>query len=515
MRFYGIRKSVQRERFRYEVTKAFEYVTSLLEPNKNKRETKKEYYRARFKDGPVIKRDNSIPAGKYYIPISLVITDLVAKEDVKSLRIGIDRLIKGHLSHKFYGGGPSLEDLGQWLDSVNRSLGSSDSWLRCGRFDFSRHRVANNHVDYFDLRIRSFSGSYFLLEVTVYLAEERKNQLNNVIGSDYNEKRGSVTDHYVHSPRRCGAKRGITVTHMNSAILKSNHIDNMLIETKWHVMHRLSRFFPLILHGRGVVPPSINLFKTNIHYRDPDAKVFWHSVGIEEHYGQFLSESQKVFFTRWLTNARIRSNCLTYVVNEETHPKSSMYYSFDFQATYELLDSLGVLMRCCVIDALNDVYTSICSTYRNAINRVRVVKKSYRKLLRLRYHFEKDLDLYRRVYSEVDWETIDIDIAALFSLGTGGKRPRILDHTRWTNAIKQAQQRLEEARLSIQRDMERKTAITRHINEHFSESRNFGISLTMLIIAMLTLSLLVFPEWAKKLASVIETTLALLTKAID
>ena len=108
---------------------------------------------------------------------------------------------------------------------------------------------------------------------------------------------------FVHSTlgRRAnsiGCRTSRTVVSYNEDARKADELYEYIGCIKWEFYDELERYFPIILHKKGIEPPSINVLNTDIHYAEirDRKRTFWESIGIREYSGQFIDEYSKMIF---------------------------------------------------------------------------------------------------------------------------------------------------------------------------------------------------------------------------
>ena len=121
MKFYGIKQEKWIEEIQYQTAKIKTFLKAYLEINKTKRQYKQEWYKHLYREADIAGMDgsNSIPVAKYYIPVSVITTDLVAKEDITNLKEGLKQFVMKYMSHKFLGGTSSIYEMNKAINNIN------------------------------------------------------------------------------------------------------------------------------------------------------------------------------------------------------------------------------------------------------------------------------------------------------------------------------------------------------------------------------------------------------------
>lgn len=503
MKFYGVRRQKLNEDVNYLIARIGTLIKSFMVFDKDKRKQRKLWYKQLFKDKCSIGKYTSfsIPKGKYYIPISIVATDLVAKENISVLKKGVKKLLLKYTSHKFFGRQPSISEIFETIDEMDDTFTSWSTFVDCGRFDFSRNKKLSQYIDYFDIYIKNFNTSYLAVEIHIYLAEDIKNKLIEIINNDYKHERGFAINCFSHNSKKSGGKKSVSIAHYNDADLKSETINNMMIEIKWYLFNEISKYLPIILHKRNIMPPSVNLYKTNILYNDNSARVFWRSVGVSSFRGQFLSCSEKLFFETTISSKSTHGKTdMIFIVNDETHQEQDGYYNFDFQVMIEFLEEYNQLYKLYLAYILNDVFAASCVKYRNKINKIKLKKNSFNKLLKIRYSFEKDMDWFKRFANETNWKKEQQRVEKIFDKK---QCKRSYDYRVLTESPLIGQKKIKNSLDNIEKDIDQKLSIIEHINDYYRERKNSRINIVMLAISLTTLLFIIYPQWASKVAVVI------------
>lgn len=504
MKFYGIKKGKRYEEFKYWKARIFALIKPYLILNKKERRLKKDWYSRIYGDNHTFlhERENNIPEGKYHKPVSIIATELVAKEDINGLKAGLHQLIIKFTSHKYIGGMGSVDDINNAIDNINENLSSWDEWVECGRFDFERQKLLRKHIDYFDIKIRNFSSSYFALEIHIYFAEIRKNQIIKIINEKYRKDKGEVKTYYGHNSKKSGAKKYRTLVRYNINTLKSDLISDLIIETKWYVFNMLKNYLPIIFHEQGIIPPSVNLFKTNLDFEDKEGECFRESVGANGFYGQFSSAIR--IYLEPITGKMGRDSRkldMNIVVNEETYPSVEGYYSFDFGFTVEIAEKYEVMYKLFTLNTFNYLLATLGSKYRNNVNKIKIKKRFFKKILKTRYEFEKEFNLFRRFYHEITWEQEKNNATKLFK----NSESEVFNDIRFLTEFPLNKINIiEETRQKIEKDIDQKITIIGHLNDHYNEHKNYRLDVIMLVISALTFLFVLYPKLTDNFRSIIE-----------
>lgn len=253
---------------------------------------------------------------------------------------------------------------------------------------------------------------------------------------------------------------------------------------------------------KNSAPPSINIYKTNISYTESTTCKFWSSVGISSFQGQFIDESRKLFFNTDYSGRYEHSyrTDLVYIVNESTMKWDEMYYSIDFQIVNEFAENLStnVFFKFALLDALNDLIAKECVIYKSKLNKVKLEKNRLSKLLKLRYHYEKEIDFYRRYVLDDIWGKAEIGIAYIFE---GKQLKYSYDYRIFTESKIVSKNKILEQIGVLCTEFDDKTLILQHLAAYKNESKSRRTNFIMLLLSIATVAFIVFfPDLSKNVA---------------
>ena len=150
------------------------------------------------------------------------------------------------------------------------------------------------------------------------------------------------------------------------------------------------------------------------------------------------------------------------------------------------------------LDILNNYFSKELIHYKHKLNRIKLRKRRIHSLLKLHYKFERDMDMYVRFSSDDIWERTVGNVAKLFNNQTVS---RGYDYTYFTDIPLDSMKRIQAQQAILAKDFDSKEAVLQHLQNYKNESRNRLINYIMFFIAVLTLVLLIFPEWSAPIAT--------------
>lgn len=501
MKYYGFKKKRYIENIKYKILKLRYSILRYSLFNKDKRDYYKESYNRNFIEPWKFREiDLSIPDEMYFLPICIVTTDLVLREDIPRLKKGLKKMLIKYYSHKFLGGQSSIEEIMKNIENMDDTLTSWYNSVNIGTLDFETDSNLSEYISYFDMHIKNINTSYLSLEFYIYPTENFQKELIEIINNDYEFIEGHVIQHLVRNTKASGGKKTYSIGHYNNAHLKSDLIYEQIGIFKWKFFNRMQRYFSTILHSKNINPPSINIYKTNKDYEEIQSKDFWDSIGILDYQGQAIDSARKLYF-RTNLSGRYKNTTgrdLIYVVNETKVTHKPYYYSIDFQIIHELTEEISTnIFKCVLLDALNDYTSTILVSYKLKLNEIKLERNKLNKLLKMRYFYEKDMDFYKRFVSEHMWKDVEKNIATVFN---SKHQKGAFDYRVLTESPVISSNKIIGQMENITLEFNDKISILQYLSEYKNENKNRRMNFIMLLISTLTFLFIIFPSLSERFA---------------
>ncbi|MBQ3211774.1 MAG: hypothetical protein IJB09_09800 [Oscillospiraceae bacterium] len=466
----------------------------------------REHYKGTYKDYfitklPCIRENYSIPNGKHCNPVCLITSDLILRENLPLLKRGLVKLLKKHHSHKFLGGFRSIDEVLTSVENMDDTLTWHYTSIDAGRFDFDLLPSLQPYISYFDLHIRKINDSYLSVETHIYFTKQYANNLQQIIDSNITEQKTYINFAFRRNNKQSGGRKTFALCHYNEANQKSDVIHENMVSLKWKFYCALQRFFPTVLHELNLAPPGILFYQTNIDYSDSSATQFWRSLGVPALEWQAIDESKKIFFKTDLS-ARFSKHThsdMIFIFHDEKTSLEAGFHDLAFQIIHWFYwDYSRDFFKFQFLDILNNYFSKELIHYKHKLNRIKLRKRRIHSLLKLHYKFERDMDMYVRFSSDDIWERTVGNVAKLFNNQTVS---RGYDYTYFTDIPLDSMKRIQAQQAILAKDFDSKEAVLQHLQNYKNESRNRLINYIMFFIAVLTLVLLIFPEWSAPIAT--------------
>ena len=507
MKYYGTKAKLQREKRTFAYAKAYTRLRSIL-PGFHREFYRRNYEMCFKNENPLRQHQlNSIPDGHFCILDQFVTSDLIHREDIKKLQGGLRQLLQEHRAGDRFLGGPidNLEEISRKIDQMDSTLLSWVDSYNCGIFDF-RHEYLESDIDHFFVKIQNINAAYLSVEFHVFLTAQKRAELDDIINMNYRDNYGIVRKILV-SRKHGGAIDAYTRAYYSDEAKKANAIIEWINRIEWNFYDTLKRYFPFVLHNSDIMPPRIEAYLTDIDYLE-DHDTFWSSIGISKYDGQFIDERQKMFFP----HKRIidhgddaDADRLVYVIKDDGIPSGQMksvkdkeyihlqYYCKD----YFIFLFLDILSR----NAANTVVRR-----KHEVDRIQLKNNQLRKILKQRYLFEREIDIYEKYVRDDIWqhsicnleEEIYRETSDLLKKNNAKPYKSFLG---FCKSILWGRKKIDDSVEMMRREFDSKERILQHLSDYTNSRKNWMLSCIMLLVTVATLFFTVFPGRASWFAN--------------
>lgn len=505
MRYYGIEKNLVKERLYYQTYKFQAYLLQYLSLKPSTRKYHKDLYKTTFSSNPLFCptiENISLPSEKYCTPFCIFSSDLILKEDILKLKAGLKSLVLSCTSKKYRSMTPPISEIHSAIDNMDSTFSRYMESIRIPGLTFDDKSGFLSYIDVFNITVKDFNSSFFLVEFQLFLSESSQDIFNHIITANFTGYRGQVKDYFRGSGKRNGGQVAKSITFFTDTSLKSEQLYTLFCKTKWSFYEQIQKFFPTLLHQSSFMPPAIYIYKTNIDCSDNSYRKFWPSVGISEIYGQSIDEARRLFFEIDVPDRHIKApyNDLCYIINPDKINKEPYFFSIDSQVTYEFAEYLSdSLFSFLLLKAVTQSTEQSLVAYSRQLNRIKLNRNRLRSLLKLRYKFECSIDKYERLTSKPDiWNNSKNKISNVFH---GKTKHYFLDYTNLIDSSLYEMQKTDRLISKLRNDFDTKTEILQHLADYKNESKNNRFSWFSTIASVITLYFLIFPENTKPVAA--------------
>ena len=162
----------RKEDFLYSYAKHRAKLLSIL-PGKRKTFWKNNYNTIYGYDHFNLRDDNSLPDNAFFDMYSIVVSDLIRREDIKQLQKGVRLLLQKRRSNRFMVTPiEGLDEICKRIEQMDESLLAWYNVVDCGLFEFKNHPL-ENAIDYFTVKICNVNSGYLSLIFDIKLKNDK------------------------------------------------------------------------------------------------------------------------------------------------------------------------------------------------------------------------------------------------------------------------------------------------------------------------------------------------------
>lgn len=518
MKYYGLKNKIKKEDFLYLYAKYRAKLLSIL-PGTKKTFWKNNYNNIFEYDHFCLRDDNSLPDNLFLDVHSIIVADLVRREDIKQLQKGIRLLLQKRRSNRFLIAQlEGLDEICKRIEQMDASLLTWYNVVECGLFEFRNHPL-EKIIDYFAVKICNVNSGYLSLIFDITLKSEKKEELKHIIHNNYYETRGYARQTLTSKSKTTGAFKNYSVARYNNNSLKADRIFEFISYIEWGFLQELSSLFPFVFHNRNISPPRIEVYSTNIDWRD-DNRYFWHSIGVEEYQGQFIDERHKMFFENTLSERYgqlYANNRLLYIFKDDGIEIGKLKSIKDI--VYHHIEEYAIdYFKFMFLDMLSRETGKTLVEYKHKLDKIKLKRNNLESLLKLKYNFSREIDDFNRYKRDDIWDKSKkrfdyvyeySDMAAELA-----SRKFFISHTDFCNNAISESRKIDEDIGMVLAEFEEKKLILQNLVDYKNAANSFRLNVIMTILTAMTLFFVIFPEKAKEIADIISAIWNFITSKI-
>lgn len=501
MKYYGIKQKINREKIFYIYIKNTAKLLSLI--SIKKRKYWKDTYQNIINDDILhMNKNNSIPSGYSFTLNSFIISDLIRREDIKNLKKGLQFFVKKRKSNKFFY--PQIDSLDSLFKKINQMDASLLTWyntVKCGFFEFKNHHLKKS-IEYFSIKIQNVNSAYLSLEFEIYLTQKKSLELEKIINCNYHEKTGYA--YYTLTPKEgsIGSLKNFTTIHYNDGFLKSDRIYEFLTYIEWEFMNELSKYFPFVLHKKNIIPPRIEIYSTDVNYQKNTIS-FWNSIGILAH------SDQKIFFNQQLSERYgnlFTNNRIVYVI-KDNNIKIKKDKSILSDTNTHLIDCSNEYFKFLFLKILSKEAGKILINHKHMLDKIKLKKNHLSKLLKLRYDFSLAIDDYKKYTRDNIWDNSKKALDSLYknyNMHLKSENPFYLSYSNFCDYSIADSKKIDSDINIVLNEFLEKKEILQNLSDYKNNVHNYRINVIMMILAIITLYFVIFPDKAIVVANIIK-----------
>jgi len=192
--------------------------------------------------------------------------------------------------------------------------------------------------------------------------------------------------------------------------------------------------------------------------------------------------------------------------------EEGQFKSVKDQVYFHMDDFSGEYFKFMFLRVLSQEAADILVSFKRRLDPIKLKKNRINKLLKLRYQFERQIDPFVRCYRDDIWDSSvsllgheiykDSDIHIKNAL-----RGRVTTYKSVSKGVCAGAKHINDEIAILRKDFDDKQQILQHLSDYRNNSRTLWINVMMLIVAIMTLFFVIFPERAEWLASIIRNLL--------
>lgn len=507
MKYYGIEKKLKKEELVYFYAKKRTKILSLL-PGK-RHEYWKNNYKWIYENEYYHKPDsNSIPENNTYQLCSLVVADLIRREDIGKLQKGVRILLKKRRSNRFLvAPHEGLDEICKKIEQMDASLLSWYNTMDCGHFEFKDHPLEKS-IAYFSMKISNVNSGYLSLIFDIHISREKQEKLSQLIYNSYDDVRGYAYQTMTGRRDRTGAFKSYSITHFNSDFLKADRIYEFLSYIEWEFFNELEKIFPFVLHKRSIMPPRLEIYSTSIDYHE-DNRHFWDSVGVSSYQGQFIDERHKMFYENQLSGRYgnlCRNNRLIYIFKDdkiEIGQLKSIKDTVYFHVKEYAIDYFKFMF----LDILSRETGRILIEYKHKLDKIKLKKNHLNAILKLKYNLSLEIDDYSRYKRDDIWSKAEKNLDKVYKhndlVAELASDSFFISHSDFCQGTISESMEIDKDIDVVLTELEEKKNILQNLSDYKNTAKSIRLNLITVLLTALTLIFVIFPDKAQDLATFI------------
>lgn len=507
LKYYGLKYKKDKEKCLYFYARCRTKVLSLL-PTKRKKFWKNNYNFIYKNEHYHRNNDNSLPENAMFDLYSVVVADLIRREDIKKVQKGVRLILKKRRSNRFHAAVvDGLDEICRKIEQMDASLLSWYDTVDCGLFEFKNHPLENS-IDYFSMKICNVNSGYLSLVFNIHLTKGKLEKLEDIINYNYDDRKGYATQTMTGKSNTTGTFKNYTLVHYNNNALKADKIYEFISYIEWEFMQELNVLFPFVLHGRSVMPPRIETYSTNIDYHD-DRRDFWDSIGIDGYQGQFLDERHKVFFENRLSGryGDLHSNNRVIYVFKDDEIEQGQLESIKDEVYYHIKDYAIEYFKFIFLDVLSREAGKTLVEYKHKLDRIKLKKNQLKTLLKLKYKLSMEIDDYSRYKRDDIWERTEKKLREVYeysdSVAENASRAFFISHSDFSKGAISESEKIDKDIEVVLCEFEEKKLILQNLADYKNTAKSMWLNIIMMLISAITLYFVIFPDKAKEIADII------------
>lgn len=406
--------------------------------------------------------------------VSMFVIDIVQKEDFYKAQKGFRRMLNNYKPYSSFNFNDSNRADNFFANKIEDYGGKS--WHNLGCIEFEKGSFIRKYVSIVEITALTFSPSLVCFSFNIHPTKLLKEEFNNILNEDTKERKLLIW------PNLRTLKSIIRVKHWGYSSRsveqeKEEAIRDLMLEIKYNVLKRVSKYLPIYIFKENTVVPSLEVYKTNIYHNRKEYINLWRTLGISTYYsdlsrngelGLFYKDKSDDVDCEFKLLGNVRS------MPEIYRDEESYLNSIAEEIIAELYQGL-------VMNALLNNFKKKFSRLRNKTFRILSKRfESYYKLMRLKFKIENEFKMLFRVVTEMDSKMIELSLRNYSDEFISNSNR--LKGTFYEHFIKYI---LSEIKLVNKNTVDTRKILDEYINMN-SMKTNYRISITNMLLSTIT-----------------------------
>lgn len=361
------------------------------------------------------KHDTSLPNNIYLTPKTMFTSDIINSADLQGVRQGLKNLIKKQHTNKYFFA--PARDEGTFDELKNHEKGA-DFWSNLGVIDFGNNEELSSIVESAEVSVSNLNDTNFIILLQIDFTKEERNKLSNIISGNFYEqhityyknisgkpwkKPKGVTEaeqEKLRRTRKPGSSTFVGKGFSGDTFDKTVVLDREYDHIKKEVFSEIGNFVPLELMKRDIIQPAYVVYETNSNGFSDVSGDFLRSMNMPDGFKQSIreyfekKENTEICYDHSSLNDE-SNHYLVYIKDRCEPGPDSGYTSAEsyFCNTFDYI--YKSIVRYDYASALYDEYRDTIFVYRNRMSLLKLSSWSYRKALKYRNTYVRDLNFYK------------------------------------------------------------------------------------------------------------------------
>ena len=229
-------------------------------------------------------------------------------------------------------------------------------------------------------------------------------------------------------------------------------------------------------------------------------------MGIDSWHGQFIDERHKMFFPNALFSKERSQKRLIYIVKDD-EIEAGQLLSVKDEVYFHMKDYSCDYFQHMFASILTENAEKTIVDYKHRMERIRLKRRGLKELLKYRYELDRRLDVFERYIREDNWEKSKRHLSEVYNSSDAIiekiNPDLIITWKIFCEGIENTTKNISDRLAEVRKDFDGKEKVLQSLADYKNASKNWIMSIIMLLISAGTLFFVVFPNKASNLAELL------------